>query len=127
MPLPRAVARANKRFTNRFIEPVVARTAGFAVVSHAGRRSGSAYRTPVYAFPVDRTSTDGQLVVALTYGPEADWAKNVLAGGGTIAYRDTERAIGRATVVGREVAWPHLPGVVRFALRVLRVTDFMLL
>jgi len=44
---------------------------------HRGRRSGRRYRTPVNVFPAD----DGYLI-ALTYGPDTDWVKNVLAAGG---------------------------------------------
>ena len=122
MPLPRAVARFNKRYTNRFIEPVVRRFSGFAMVHHRGRRSGASYATPVNVF-----DGDGGLVVALTYGPSADWAQNVLAGPATIDRGDGEVAIASATVVGRSEAWPALPLVVRGALRVLRVHDFLLL
>jgi deazaflavin-dependent oxidoreductase (nitroreductase family) len=45
--------------------------------AHAGRRSGRRYQTPVNVFP----AADGYLL-ALTYGPDSDWVKNVLAAGG---------------------------------------------
>jgi deazaflavin-dependent oxidoreductase (nitroreductase family) len=47
------------------------------MVVHRGRRSGRRYRTPVLAFRVD----DGY-VVALFYGADRDWVRNVLAAGG---------------------------------------------
>jgi deazaflavin-dependent oxidoreductase (nitroreductase family) len=50
---------------------------GLGVVVHRGRRTGSVYRTPVNVFGAE----DGY-VLALTYGPDADWVKNVLAAGG---------------------------------------------
>lgn len=50
---------------------------GFAIVHHTGRRSGKIYHIPVIAF---RTA-DGYRI-ALTYGPESDWVRNVLAAGG---------------------------------------------
>jgi deazaflavin-dependent oxidoreductase (nitroreductase family) len=50
--------------------------AGFAIVTHVGRRSGRTYRTPVNVF------RDGdRYTFALTYGPESDWVRNVLAAG----------------------------------------------
>jgi deazaflavin-dependent oxidoreductase (nitroreductase family) len=49
---------------------------GFAIVSHVGRKSGCAYRTPVNAF-----ATAGGYIIALTYGSESDWVKNVLVAG----------------------------------------------
>ena len=120
MPLPRAVARLNKRFTNRFLEPVARRSRGFAVVHHVGRRTGNAYRTPVNLFALGDDA-----VVSLTYGPSADWVQNVLAGSGEIEDRRGRTRIRSVEVVGREVAWPALPLVVRGALRVLRVRDFL--
>ena len=123
MPLPRAVARFNKRVTNRFLEPVARRSTGFAVVHHSGRRSGTAFRTPVNLF----ARSDGRFIVALTYGPAADWVQNVLDDGGKVETRSGERPIETAIVVGRSDAWPVLPGLVRIALRAMRVRDFLLL
>ena len=122
MPLPRAVARLNKRYTNRFIEPVVSRMASFVVVHHAGRSSGRAYRTPLYAFTSDRG-----LIIALTYGVGADWTQNVLTSGGTIERGGEHHVIEATEIVDRAAAWPSLPPLVRFWLRVLRVHEFALL
>ncbi|MFW2333356.1 nitroreductase family deazaflavin-dependent oxidoreductase [Ilumatobacter sp.] len=119
MPLPRVVARFNRRYTNRFIEPIVRRSAGFASVHHVGRRSGSEFRTPVNVFDLD-----GDLIVALTYGASADWVQNVLAGGAHVVRRGATMEIVDVAVVGRETAWPALPWFVRGALRVLRVREF---
>jgi hypothetical protein len=72
-PTPRSLARFNRRFTNRLALKIAGYLPGFAIVSHVGRKSGCAHRTPVNAF-----RTDGGYVVALTYGSESDWVKNVL-------------------------------------------------
>ncbi len=76
MPAPRSIARFNKHFTNRLTLRVAGYLPGFAIVSHVGRKSGRPYRTPVNAF-----RTDGGYIIALTYGPQSDWVKNVLAAG----------------------------------------------
>lgn len=76
MPASRRMARFNRRFANPLFLRVAGRLPGFAIVSHVGRKSGRAYRTPVNAFRRD----DGYLI-ALTYGSESDWVKNVLAAG----------------------------------------------
>lgn len=123
MPLPRWVALFNKRFTNRFIEPVVRRSTGFAVIEHRGRRSGTLYRTPVNVFDVDK----GRVLVALTYGPEADWVQNVLNSGGEMERGGSQREISSVQMVGRTEAWPHVPLAVRIALRVLTVHHFCLM
>jgi len=120
MPLPRLVARFNKRVTNRFLEPIARRSSGFAVVGHIGRQSGQRYTTPVNLFALGDDA-----IVALTYGPGADWVLNVLASGGSVENGAGQREIEQVTVVGREEAWPVLPPAVRGALRVMRVQQFL--
>lgn len=77
MPLPDRLARFNRSVGNRLMGPLATRLPGFAIVVHRGRRSGRRYRTPVSLF---RSGTS--YVVALTYGRDRDWVKNVLAAGG---------------------------------------------
>ena len=76
MPIPKAVAAFNKRVTNRITGPFAGRLPGFAVVTHVGRSSGRHYRTPVNML---RRGAD--YVFVLTYGPQADWVRNVEAAG----------------------------------------------
>jgi hypothetical protein len=47
------------------------------VVVHRGRRPGRRYRTPVNVF-----ATEDGYRFALTYGPDTDWVRSVLAAGG---------------------------------------------
>lgn len=77
MPLPRQLARFNRRATNRVTGLIAGRAPGMAVVVHKGRRSGRLYETPVNAF-----KDDEGYKISLTYGQESDWVKNVLAEGG---------------------------------------------
>jgi len=77
MPLPRSLAKFNRRVTNRVLGPLAAWLPGFGVLAHTGRRSGSRYLTPVNVF-----RSRGGYLVALTYGPQSDWVRNVLAAGG---------------------------------------------
>jgi len=76
LPIPRSISRFNRRFTNPLALRVAGCLPGFAIVRHIGRKSGRAYRTPVNAF-----RTDDGYIIALTYGSESDWVKNVLAAG----------------------------------------------
>ena len=76
MPIPRIVGRWNKAGLNRVTRHIAPWAPGLGVVVHRGRRSGREYQTPVNVF----SSADGY-VFALTYGPETDWVKNVLAAG----------------------------------------------
>ena len=77
MPLPPRLARFNRRVTNRVTRPIAGRLPGFAIVRHRGRRTGRLYRTPVNLF-----RRDDSVVIALTYGPDRDWVRNVMAAGG---------------------------------------------
>jgi deazaflavin-dependent oxidoreductase (nitroreductase family) len=77
MPIPKAVGRWNKVGLNRVTKRIAPWMPGFGVVVHRGRRSGKEYQTPVNVFPAE----DGY-VLALTYGPDTDWVKNVVAAGG---------------------------------------------
>lgn len=76
MVLPKSLARFNRVVTNRLGKAFSGQAPGFGRVVHRGRKSGREYRTPVNVFRHD----DGYLV-ALTYGPDSDWVRNVLAAG----------------------------------------------
>ena len=78
MPLPDAMRHVNKVALNRVTRPLFRRLPGMGVLVHHGRQSGKRYQTPVNVFP----RPGGHYVVALTYGPDTDWLKNVLAAGG---------------------------------------------
>ena len=101
MPLPYAVATFNRRVTDRFVQPLIRRLAGFVVVRHTG----------------------DELFVVLTYGTRADWFKNAQANGGSLVTSTGTRSILRVERVGRDVASPILPWFVRIALRILTVHD----
>ena len=79
MKLSRGVARFNKRVTNRIQGLYAWLIPPWAIILHRGRRSGRQYRTPVLAFRRGRT-----LVVALVYGDESDWLRNVRDAGGRV-------------------------------------------
>jgi deazaflavin-dependent oxidoreductase (nitroreductase family) len=77
MPIPLIVGQWNKAGLNKVTRHSAPWMPGLGLVVHRGRRSGTEYRTPVNVFP-----TGDGFVVALTYGPDTDWVKNVLAAGG---------------------------------------------
>jgi len=102
MPIPRIVRQWNKAGLNRVTKHIAPWAPGLGVVIHRGRRSGRLYQTPVNVF----AAKDGY-VFALTYGPDTDWVKNVLAAGGC------ERARHPADLtapVSRRVPPRHPPG-----------------
>jgi deazaflavin-dependent oxidoreductase (nitroreductase family) len=100
MKVPRRVARFNKVVTNRFQGVYAWIVPPWAVIVHRGRRSGRAYRTPVLAFRQDRT-----LIVALLYGEESDWLRNLqAASGGLIVRAGRTYELGRPQVVETDAA-----------------------
>ena len=79
MKLSRRVARFNKLINNRVQGIYAWILPPWAVILHRGRRSGRPYRTPLLAFRRDRT-----LIIALLYGEQSDWLRNLRAGGGRV-------------------------------------------
>ena len=77
MPISRIVERWNEVGLNRVTKHIAPWMPGLGVVVHRGRRSGRVYQTPVNVF-----ATEDGYIFALTYGPDTDWVKNVLAAGG---------------------------------------------
>ncbi len=49
---------------------------------HVGRRSGTTFETPLVL-----GETDDALVAELTYGPDVNWYRNIVAGGGEVLHR----------------------------------------
>ena len=122
MPIPKRVARLNRVGLNRLTRHVAPWAPGFGVVEHKGRRSGRTYLTPVNVFP-----TSEGVRIALTYGPDTDWVKNVLAAGGC---RLRTRGRELTLVAPRVVHDPTRAGIRPFErqiLRALKVADFLLL
>ena len=94
--------------------------AGLRGVLHTGRRSGRLYRTPVNAF-----RTPYGYVIALTYGPDSDWPKNVLAAGGcTLLTRRTAVPLTGPRLV-HTPRHPSIPTPVQVVLRLIRVGDYL--
>ncbi len=121
MPAPRWVARANKAGLNRVTKFIAPWAPGWAVVVHHGRKSGKTFRTPLWAF----RRQDG-FVIALTYGPEADWVRNVISAGGCeLETRRRRYQVGDPRVYRDENA-TDMPAFIRFMLRrVIKAPEFL--
>ncbi len=120
MPIPREVARFNRRITNRVTRHIAGWCPGFALLFHTGRRSGHAYRTPVNAF----RGGDGYRI-ALTYGAESDWVRNVVtAGGCEIESRRRRIALTHPCIVS-DPSRRWAPPVVRQVLGVIGASQYL--
>ena len=73
----RRLAAFHRAFTNRMMVRFATLLPGFGVVINVGRNTGMMYRTPVNVF-----RRPYGFLIALTYGKESGWVKNVLAEGG---------------------------------------------
>jgi len=93
----------------------------FALVKHVGRKSGKPYETPIIVQPIE-----GGFVIELTYGPEVDWYRNVVAANGCrILYHGTEHVIeGLEPLSAAEGIAAFTPGQQRI-LRLLRRDHFV--
>jgi deazaflavin-dependent oxidoreductase (nitroreductase family) len=122
MPLPKGLARFNRVVTNRLVGPFAARLPGFAIVNHVGRRSGREYCNPVNLF-----RSGDRYVIALTYGADSQWVRNVLAAGeASVQTRGRRLRLIEPEVVHDE-RQSLVPRPVRPILRAADVSDFMLL
>jgi len=75
MPISKRITSFNKRFVN----PLTVRLAGHGSIvnlEHVGRTSGRTFHTPLMAFRQGDAVT-----IALTYGPDVQWLKNITAAG----------------------------------------------
>ena len=122
MPLPKALARFNRVVTNPVLGHAARRLPGFAIVMHVGRRSGRVHRSPVNLF-----RAGDRYVIALTYGADSQWVRNVMAAG-----RCEVETRGRIVKL-RDPELVHdpqrtlVPAPVRWILGRIDVDDFMLL
>ena len=120
MALPRGLAAFNRRVTNHVTGPFARWLPGFGVIVHRGRRSQREYRSPANVFVAG-----GGYVVALTYGANSDWVKNVLAAGGCDLVTRGRTIHLTAPEIFHDETRRHVPRMVRPILRVMGVADFM--
>lgn len=122
MPLPKTLARFNRVVTNPVLGHVAGRLPGFATVTHTGRRSGRQHRTPVNLF----RSGDGY-VIALTYGADAQWVRNVQAANGCEILTRGKRIRLVDPRIVRDPRRRSVPLPVRPILGAIGVDDFLIL
>ena len=117
MPMPRWVAKVNKRVFN----PMEIRRGTRPVLLHVGRSSGNHYETPLDAIPVE-----GGYLVMVVYGRRTDWLRNVLAAGGATLRIDGERIdLVNPRVIGADEADTLLPPSTSRPPGMLRITDYL--
>ena len=123
MKLSRRVARFNRNINNRVQGVYAWILPPWSVILHRGRRSGREYRTPVLAFRRGRV-----LIVALLYGTESDWLRNVrAAGGGRVVRAGRTYEAGPPRVVETSAAASELGKLSPPARRYCRLADYQVI
>ena len=121
MPIPDRMRQVNKVALNKVTGRFAPWLPGLGVVVHRGRKSGKEYRTPVNVFP----RPGGRYVLALTYRPDTDWVKNVIAAGGCELLTRGKHLELTAPRLFHDEARGEIRGVARIILGRLHVYDFL--
>ena len=116
----RQVAAFHRAFTNRIASRFATRLPGFAIVTNVGRKSGTVYRTPVNVF-----REPGGFLIALTYGRDSGWVRNVLAAGGCELETRRVRYQLSAPIIVHDPTRQRFPFFVRVVLRLIDANDFV--
>ena len=75
MPISDSIRYFNKRFTNKITAGLAGkRYSPFSPIEHVGRKSGKRYATPIITL-----KRGDNFIFALTYGPQVNWYRNILA------------------------------------------------
>ncbi|MGI8562121.1 MAG: nitroreductase family deazaflavin-dependent oxidoreductase [Candidatus Dormibacter sp.] len=120
MPLPKRLARFNRRVTNRVLGPLAGRAPWFGLVGHRGRLSGQFLWTPVNVFCIPEG-----YVIALMYGQDSQWARNVLAAQRCVLKTRRGEVHLREPRVVRDPGRRLVPAAIRPILRALDVEHFL--
>ena len=116
----RWLAAFNLAVTNRISSRFAPRLPGFGIVTHVGRKSGRVYRTPVNVF-----RAPNGFLIALTYGRESEWVRNVLAAGGCeLETRGVRYQLSAPTIM-HDPTRGRFPLPVRVILGFVGANDFM--
>ena len=114
------LARFNLVVTNRITGLFAGWLPGFGIITHVGRKSGKVYRTPVNVF-----RAPNGFAIALTYGRESEWVKNVLAAGGCeLQTVGRHYRLSGPTIV-HDPTRKQFPLPVRIILGIVGANDFM--
>ena len=121
MPIPHGMRQVNKVALNKVTRQLAPWLPGLGVVVHRGRTTGRQFRTPVNVFP----RPGDRYVLALTYGSDTDWVKNVVAAGGcTLITRGTALEL-TAPRLFHDESRREIRVVERSILGLLHVYDFL--
>ena len=120
MPAPRWLARFNLHVTNRILGPLALYLPGMGVIVHVGRKTQRVHRTPVLIF-----RQRNRFVIALTYGRESEWVRNVIAQNGCVLETQGRSVQLTSPYLYRDDKRRAMLAIVRLMLGLLNVSDFL--
>lgn len=122
MKIPSFIRYFNKYALNHLTGLVARAGIGpFCIIQHKGRKSGKLYETTIQAY---RTA-DG-FIMALTYGKDIDWLKNVLAADGCkLYYKRTWYALKNPKLMDQQNGLPYFPYPEKAILGLIGIQDFV--
>ncbi len=118
--------KAIRLFNRSVLNPLTLIFAGragipYAILSHVGRHSGKTYATPLLVQPVAQG-----WIIPFTYGEVADWYRNIeQAGRCRIQWQGKSFLAGKSERVDAAHALPLFPPVLRLALRIAGIKQFV--
>ena len=120
MPIPQSVTRFNRSYLNKGMIHLAGH-GPFVELEHVGRTSGRVYHVPLMAF------RDGPMMtLALTYGPDVDWLKNLrAAGSGRMLWRGKILSLGAPQELPTSAGMARMPFGPRQILPLTGTTDFV--
>jgi deazaflavin-dependent oxidoreductase (nitroreductase family) len=93
----------------------------FAILLHTGRKSGKQYALPIIVQP----HKDG-FVIALTYGKEVDWFKNVMhAGVCGVIWKTRNYPLNDPKILFPAEGLSAFPNPERSILKIMKIQDFL--
>ena len=93
----------------------------FAVIHHVGRKSGAHYTTPVIAI-----QKDYGFLLALTYGKQVDWYKNVMkVGSCEVEQKGIIHTITTITPVEDVQYYKYFPKPLSFMLKIMGIKYYL--
>jgi deazaflavin-dependent oxidoreductase (nitroreductase family) len=111
----------------RAFAPVADQLAGkpwfplWAELHHVGRTSGKAYTVPVAVVP-----TRSAFVIGLPWGPQTNWAGNVIAAGRcTLTWRGSDHECTDPAILTKQQALAEVDGFWRFVLARTGIRTFI--
>jgi deazaflavin-dependent oxidoreductase (nitroreductase family) len=130
---PSLIVKIVMRPMTKMLNPLIVKLAGrrhfpmAAQIRHAGRRSGRTYTTPVSA-----KRRGDVVVIALTFGNQSDWSRNVRsAGGASIRIEGDDYDVTQPQIMSRQEAKPLVQAAFspmnRAGFRMLGIKQVMIL